>query len=85
MKCLIVLIVQLNLSLLQIFSKELPTVEVEVYHHNTEFNMNIEKNSFFEKVKHYANQNNYTTLLDNDYLEGLLSRFKISKKIQKII
>ncbi|MGY2611207.1 hypothetical protein [Bacillus pretiosus] len=60
--------------------KNSPTVEVEVYHHNTEFNMNIEKNSFFDKVKHYTNQNNYTTLLDDDYLEGLLSRFKISKK-----
>lgn len=60
--------------------KNSPTVEVEIYHHNTEFNMKIEKNSFFDKVKHYNEQNNYTDLLDDGYLEELLSRFKISKK-----
>ncbi|MGG4468460.1 hypothetical protein ABER68_10560 [Paenibacillus alvei] len=60
--------------------KNSSTIEVEIYHHNTEYNMKIEQNSFFNKVKHYSHQKQYSNLLDDNYLEGLLSRFKISIK-----
>lgn len=55
-------------------------VEVEVYHYNSDFDMIIETNSFFDKVKHFNQQNNYLNLTNDQHLISLLSRFKISRK-----
>lgn len=60
--------------------KNSPKVEMEVYHHNSKYNMQITKNLFFSKIKHFSQQNNYGSLTNEDYLEELLSKFKITIK-----
>ncbi|MGW5952467.1 hypothetical protein [Bacillus mycoides] len=60
--------------------KNAPTVPVEIYHNNADFNMKIQRNNFFKKIKHFSELKKYTNLLEDIYLEELLSKFKISKK-----
>lgn len=53
---------------------------VEVYRGNDSFDMPIQKNTFFDRVKDYSEKGGYTNLLDENYLQDLLSRFKITDK-----
>jgi hypothetical protein len=55
-------------------------VEVEIYHNNHEFDMKIQQNSFFSKVRTYSEQGGFISLCSEEYLEELLSKFKITKK-----
>lgn len=63
--------------------KNSPKVEVEIYHNNHAFDMKIQKNSFFEKVSIFSEQGGYNDLASEEYLEELLSKFKITKKDSK--
>ena len=59
--------------------KNSPQIEgVEIYRGNDSFDMRIQKNSFFYKVKEFSEKRGYTNLLDETYLQDLLSKFKIT-------
>ncbi|MGV3266479.1 hypothetical protein [Cytobacillus pseudoceanisediminis] len=60
--------------------KNSKTVQVEIYHNNDEYDMKIQKNSFFSKVQTYSEQGGFTSLSSEEYLEELLAKFKITKK-----
>lgn len=59
-----------------------PEVKMEVYHSNNRFDMNIQKNKFFEKVESYSREKGYLEL-EGKNLEELLSKFKITRKESK--
>ncbi|MCC3359551.1 dsDNA nuclease domain-containing protein [Bacillus sp. REN16] len=63
--------------------KNSPTVEVEIYRGNDSFDMVIQKNSFFDKVKGFSEAKGYSNLLDEAYLQELLSKFKITSNDTK--
>jgi hypothetical protein len=56
-----------------------PKVPVEIYHNNNEFDMKIQKNAFYNKIEKFSEDKNYIKL-KGDYLEELLSKFKITRK-----
>jgi hypothetical protein len=54
-----------------------PTIPVEVYRYNNNYNLNIERNNFFSKIEQYS-KGDYENI-KGDYLEELLSRFKTTR------
>ncbi|MGI1809698.1 hypothetical protein [Priestia sp. TGN 0903] len=56
-----------------------PNIPVEIYYSNENYDMNIKRNPFFNKIEEYSQKGNYEGL-EGEYLEKLLSKFKMSKK-----
>jgi len=56
-----------------------PNIPVEIYYSNENYDMNIKRSPFFNKVEEYSRKGNYEGL-EGEYLEKLLSKFKMSKK-----
>lgn len=59
-----------------------PKIPVEIYYSNDKYDMDIVRSTFFNKVEEYSRKRKYEEL-QGDYLEELLSRFKMSKKKTK--